>query len=107
MKAVYVQLGDSIDYTPSAAVSAGDVVVFGTIIGIAKLDIAANTLGALAVDGVFSIAKGTGAITAGAAVYWDSTNKVITTTSNNNTVAGVAVAAAASDSDTVLVLINK
>jgi len=41
--AVFVQEGDVIDYTPSSAVAAGDVVVQGDLIGVAKQPIAANT----------------------------------------------------------------
>jgi len=68
----FIHDGKAIDHTPSSAVSAGDVVVQGDLIGVAKLDIAANVLGALAVDGVFDLPKATGggtAITAGAKVY--------------------------------------
>jgi predicted RecA/RadA family phage recombinase len=36
--ATYVQHGDSIDHTPGAAVAAGDVVVQGELVGMAKLD---------------------------------------------------------------------
>ena len=68
MKAIYVQPGNAIDYTPTADVAAGDVVVLGTIIGVASYDIAANTLGALNVSGVFDMPKASGAVTAGAAV---------------------------------------
>jgi predicted RecA/RadA family phage recombinase len=72
---VFVQEGASIDYTPVADVAAGDVVVQGELVGIAKLDIPANTLGALAVEGVFDFPKATGvstAIATGANVYWDA-----------------------------------
>ena len=34
--------GASIDYTPGSAISAGDVIVQGELVGVAKLDIAAN-----------------------------------------------------------------
>ncbi|NLX60656.1 MAG: DUF2190 family protein [Phycisphaerae bacterium] len=71
--AQFVHDGRSIDYTPSAAVTAGDVVVQADLIGVAKLDIAANALGALAVTGVFDFPKATGAgsgIAVGAKVYW-------------------------------------
>lgn len=106
MKAIYVQPGNAIDYTPTADVAAGDVVVLGTIVGVASYDIAANTLGALNVTGVFDMPKASGAITAGAAVYWDASNKNITTTANSNTKAGVAVAGAATGDVVARVLIN-
>ena len=71
--------GAAIDYTPGAAVAAGDVVVQGDLIGVANIDIPANTLGALAVEGVFDFPKATGvgtAISAGATVYWDVAEQV-------------------------------
>lgn len=74
MSAQFVQDGSSIDYTPAAAVTGGDVVVQGDLIGIAKLDIPANGLGALAIEGVFDFPKATGVgsgIAAGAVCYWD------------------------------------
>ena len=73
--AVFRHQGAAIDYTPVAAVAAGDVVVQGELIGVAKIDIAANTLGALAVEGVFDFPKATGASTAlttGTDVFWDA-----------------------------------
>ena len=80
MGATFKHNGDAIDYTPSADVAAGDVVVQGELVGVAKLDIAANVLGSLAVKGVFDFPKasGDGGITAGAECYWDATNKVAT-----------------------------
>jgi len=72
--AVFVQEGNQIDYTPSADVAAGDVIVLGDLVGVAKQPIAANMPGALAVDGVFDFPKATGAgtaIAAGVKVYWD------------------------------------
>jgi len=77
----YIQAGEAIDYTPGSAVAAGDVVVQGDLVGIATSPIAANELGALAVQGVFAMPK---AVTAGSAlsigttVYWDATNSIVT-----------------------------
>ncbi len=101
--ATYVQHGDAIDYTPGADVAAGDVVVQGELVGIAKTAIAANLIGAIAVSGVFDVPKATGAstaITAGANVYWDATNSVATTdddTGNNKLLGKTALAAADGD----------
>lgn len=74
MSARFVQDGISIDYTPGSAVTAGAVIVQQDLIGIAKLDIPAHGLGALAIEGVFDFPKATGAgsgIAAGAICYWD------------------------------------
>ncbi|MCK9571515.1 DUF2190 family protein, partial [Candidatus Pacearchaeota archaeon] len=91
--------GDSIDYTPSVAVSAGDVVVQGSFVGIAKTDIAASTLGALSVSGIFDVDQNAEIITAGSAVYWDAdgtsvagtaTEGAATATASGNTFMGFA-----------------
>ena len=74
MAVKFVQRGDAVDYTPDADVASGAVVVQGDLVGVAKLDIKANALGALAVSGVFDFPKATGvgtAITAGTTLYWD------------------------------------
>lgn len=98
--------GESIDYTPTADVAAGDVVVQGELVGVARLDIKANTLGALAAQGVFDFPKATGgatAIAAGAVLYWDATNEVATTNSASgaNKLIGKSVAAAGDDDEMV------
>ena len=105
--AKYVQPGDSIDYTPTSAVPAGSVVIQGGLVGVAKLDIAANTLGALAVSGMFDFKKTTVAITAGAKVYWNTTSSFATNVASGNTYIGIAAEAVASVGATVKVLLNK
>lgn len=62
--AVFQHGGNAIDHTPTADVAAGDVVVQGDLIGVAKTPIPANTLGALAVVGVFDFPKANGVGTA-------------------------------------------
>ncbi len=74
------------------------------LIAIAKLDIAANTLGALHPIGVYDMPKASGAgtaIVAGAKVYWDETNKQATATADTNKYMGKTVKAAA-DADTTV-----
>jgi len=61
-----------IDYTPGSDVAAGTPVQIAGIVGVALLDITANTLGALALDGHFKGAKAEVAITAGDVVGWDA-----------------------------------
>lgn len=107
-KASYWQRGDAIDFTngTGSKIDANTIVLLGARIGVAGTDIEAGETGSLIVSGVFELPKATGAITAGAVVYWDATNSNITTTSTNNTAAGFAVAAAASADTAVLVKIN-
>jgi predicted RecA/RadA family phage recombinase len=108
-QAVFVHEGCSIDYTPAADVAAGDVVVQGDLVGVAKLDIKANKLGALAVCGVFDFAKNTGAaFTVGTVLYWDDTNNVVSTSSGGgNKQIGKVVRAAAAADTTVRVRMNQ
>jgi predicted RecA/RadA family phage recombinase len=110
-KADYVQADSSIDYTPVSAVTAGDVIVIGgRLVGVAKVDIAANTLGALAIEGIFDGAKDSSTFSNGNAVYWDADGNPVsgtagtgafTTTASGNTYAGIAIGGAATGVSTV------
>ena len=102
----FVHDGNSVDYTPGSAVTAGDVVVQGELVGVAKVDIAASALGSLAVTGVFDFPKATGtstAITAGANCYWDVAEAVAKTDSETgaNKLIGKCVKAAVDADATV------
>jgi predicted RecA/RadA family phage recombinase len=78
--ALYVQEGAAIDYTPVAAVTAGDVIEIGSIPLIANLDIAAGELGALHTEGVYDVPKTSDEFTMGDAVYWNSTGNPVSGT---------------------------
>ena len=96
MKARYVQRGESIDFTPTSDVAAGDIVKLGNLVGVAKLDIKAGELGALALCGVYEIETAGAAIEAGAVVCVDpSTGKVCAEGASGAVKFGHAVAAAA------------
>ena len=76
MQAVYRQRGDAIDYTPAANVAAGNVVILQDSEGnrfaaIAKTDIKAGELGALAVEGVFRFPSFSGNVQLWSPVSWD------------------------------------
>ncbi len=106
-----LQKGGSIyiDYTPGSAVSAGDVVVQGDLVGFADSDIAANRLGALGVDGIRRFPKASGsssAIAAGTKVYWNTVSSVAQATAGGYKYLGKTVLAAGDDDTTVDVLCN-
>lgn len=105
-EATYVQPGESIDYIPSANVAAGTVVVLGDLVGVTKRDIRANELGALALGGVFDVAKANEALTLGTAVYWDETHHQLTATAGIHKRFGNVVRAAAEDDPTVRVRLH-
>lgn len=106
MTARYIQRGESIDYVPVADVAAGDLVIANDLVMVAKLDIPAGTLGALAVGGVYEMPKGSAAIPFGKKAYWDATNKVVTATATGNTLIGKAVSDAAASDGFVRILLN-
>ena len=104
--ASYVQKGDVLDYTPGTAVAAGDVVVIGSLVGVAPRPIAANALGSLAVEGVFSMPCATGATGAqGSSINWYATSGVAHA-STGVTAGKLAKDRAATDT-TVDVILNK
>lgn len=79
MNAIRVREGTKINYTPSAAVGAGDIVDLGEILGVAEEAIAASAVGALAIEGEFKLIKDgtTGPVfVIGDAVFWDSVNEL-------------------------------
>ena len=59
-QARFVQEGLSIDHTPALDVVGGDVVVVGSLVGIAKREIGATVLGAIALTGVYDRQHGRG-----------------------------------------------
>lgn len=110
--ATYIHEGSAIDYTPAADVTAGDVVVQNELVGVAKRDIPANTLGSLNVAGVFDFPKATGggtAIDEGLDVYWDEGGAVATTdpAAGANKKIGRSIAAADDNATTVRIRVSQ
>jgi len=79
---------------PAGGVTSGGFAMIGAVFGIALTSAAAGAQFTLAVGGVWTLPKGSGAITAGAAVYWDAAAKAVTTTVGSNQKIGVAEQAA-------------
>ena len=107
MATEYVQDGEFLDYTPSSAVAAGDVVVLTNRVFVAPKPIAASALGQLATRGVWRLPKTTGtAWTAGQLLYWNAAGTLVTTVSTDNQIIGHAAAAATSAATEGLVLLG-
>lgn len=102
----FEQPGDALELTAPYARNSGEGALIGAIFGVAVDNVASGARGVFWTEGVFSLAKATGAISEGAKVWWDNTNRVITTTATGNQAVGVAVAAAASGDATVRVKIG-
>lgn len=99
----YVQDGDTLTLTPSAAVDSGVGYLFGvSLFGVATNDVASGEEGEFRTNGVVTIGKTSAlAIAIGDRVFWDATNSVVNKTASGQPCVGIAVAAAANPSATV------
>ena len=85
----------------------GDLIIVGAIAGVAAYDAAAGEEVEVTVVGVFTLPKGSGQITEGAAVWWNATNSEIANATGLGLFpVGVAVRAAGSSETTVLVRLS-
>jgi predicted RecA/RadA family phage recombinase len=103
MEALFIHDGKAIDFLSSTAIPAGTVIVRGALVGITKLDVEANRLGALHVVGVYDVVKADEAIPLGSKVYWDATAKKAVLAAGTNPLLGIAVLDAAASDATVRV----
>lgn len=108
-KAAYWQRGEALDYVNAGTdkIEANTIIVLGSRVGIAGMEIAPGETGTLHVTGVYSCPKAAAEeISAGADVYYSESDGEITTTSDGNVKAGFACEAAAASDTAVLVKIN-
>ena len=106
--ATVVRYGYTIPHTPETALAAGDIVDFGTFVGVAVVDIPADTHGDLHVGWDSPTVRVTKyedeAIAQGAIVYWDAGTSTATgTVGYSEGIFGYAVEAAAEGDATVIV----
>lgn len=109
----YIQKGEVMPKTVAGTdLTSGQVVVTGALVGIALGDYAVGDIAEISLEGVYEVPKATGAISHGAAVYWDADGNPVsgtagsgaaTDTATDNTLMGYAFNAAASGDATVLV----
>ena len=104
----YIQPGDSLTVTAPYAVTSGQGVLVGALFGIAAFDAAISTSVEVQTKGVFDVTKEPAlAISQGARVFWDNTNRRITTTATSNFQVGIATQAALAADATVRVLLQR
>jgi len=108
MSTNYTQRGDVLVYSNStgSTINSSDVVVVNDRVGVAVVDIADGSTGAVHVEGVFSLAKASEAINQGQAIYWDATAGNITLTSAGNTLAGYAFESTIAADPTIAIKLN-
>lgn len=106
--------GPTIDYTPSSAVAAGDIVIDGQIMGFAPHAISANVQGELCTYGVGDIALKAEAVAKGIKVYWDADGDpyggtagagAATADQSKGRFAGITIAAASATAGKVRILL--
>jgi len=101
MKNQVFKNGFELPFTAAAAVTGGDLVKVGSVVGVAATDVALGYDGILVVHGVFAVAKEAEAIDAGTALYFKDATKTVTATPTGNTFAGYAWGAALAGDATV------
>jgi len=104
----YVQPGEKIELTATAAVASGAVVVVSQRVGVAETAAAASgDKYTVSLEGVYNLpALGTDTLSPGDLVYWDAGAGNITATPTGNTLAGIAFESKGSGVTTVAVKLN-
>lgn len=106
----YVQDGKYIEFTAGATITSGQLVQVGDLHGVAVTDVANGATGVMALEGVFTLPKLTGAAgdatTAGGPVYFSSGSVSGTDSSGTRKKVGYALAVAAQAATTVRVLLD-
>ena len=106
----YVQPGNSLAIAVPYAggILSGQGVLVGALFGVAAVDGAQNAVIEAATQGVFDLTKEPAlAITAGARVFWDNTNRRVTTTATGSFSIGIATQAALAADATVRVVLMR
>lgn len=101
----FVQRFDNVPLAvPYTTIASGQGMLVGALFAVASTDGVENQVIAAEVEGVFDLTKEPSlAISAGARVFWDNTNRRVTTTATGNFNIGVATRAALAASGTVRV----
>lgn len=103
----FIQKGDTVTVPAPAAVTSGQIVVVGGLVGVAQYAAAIGEAVEIERVGVFELPKTSAqAWTVGAKLYWDAAASAVTTTVGSNLLIGAAAAAAANPSATGRVLLD-
>ena len=107
MSTYFIEKGEVITYTATNKnILSGELIIIGSIVGIAKTDIPIGETGAVHITGIYSLPKANEAITQGAKVYWSNANNNVTTNKTEATLIGVAANNTISSESQVHVLLN-
>jgi predicted RecA/RadA family phage recombinase len=96
MSRTFIQEGKTLDFVaPSGGVVSGTALLFGVILAVPMTSAAQGASFAGSIEGVHELPATTSQAWAspGLVVYWDDTNKRLTTTASGNTKVGITAAA--------------
>jgi predicted RecA/RadA family phage recombinase len=106
--AVYVHEGVTVPIITDAEIPAGNVVVLGKLVGIAKFGICPKSRGSITVTGVFDIVKDpTTNIPAGTILYWSKISHHVIKNAYAHSMIGIAVEHAPAGSRSVKVRLKQ
>lgn len=97
----YISEAENLQLTAPYTTASGAGALVGGIFGVAVTTVSNGAAGVFATEGEFSLAKDTSVFAVGDPVYWDNTNKVVTSTAAGNRRIGVATGAALTGGATV------
>lgn len=104
----YVGPGDKVQVAAPYALTSGQGALVGALFGVAQNDAANGASVVLDTSGVYDVTKEPSlAISQGARVFWDNTNRRITTTTTSNFCVGIAWAAALAADATVRIKMQR
>jgi len=104
----FIAPGHSLTLTAPYALTSGQGALVGAIFGVAQHDAPISTGVVLLLDGVHDLTKEPSLVIAvGVRVFWDNTNRRVTTTATSNFCIGFAAVAAAAPDATVRVLLGR
>lgn len=104
-----IQHGEYMTLTAPYARSSGEGALVGSLFGVAVADVANGDEGVFCTEGVFTLAKATGASTGGAQgakAYWVAASKSVSAASSGNTLIGCFGATCADGDATCSVRLN-
>lgn len=103
----FIQSGDVITFiAPAGGVQSGAGVLAGSLFGVAATTAAAGEEVECTLKGVFELPKAADDVSFGERLYWDASEKNLTTDDVDNTLVGAAVAPAGVGASTVRVRLN-
>ncbi len=105
----FIAAGESPAVVAPAAINSGDLVIVGSMFGVAQHSAASAANVVIRTGGIHSLRKLTGVSTSigqGANCYWDATNANVTFSATANTRIGVAAVAAANTDALITVRLN-